>query len=77
MTILNKPEAVSDQLDQMRIMADKNYTAVITVERMDKRFAALNIKVVCWLTVSTGLICPRHLRQSRQYGHRRQGANQA
>ena len=30
-------------------MTDKNDTAFIAIECMDQRFAAFNIKMVCWL----------------------------
>ena len=49
MTIFDKPEPVRNQLNQMRIMADKNDTAIIRIQGMDQGFAAFDIKMVCWL----------------------------
>ena len=64
LTIFDKPEPVRNQLNQMRIMADKNDTAIIRIQGMNQGFAAFDIKMVCWLIQNQNM-----RRINRRNGH--------
>ena len=44
--VLDQPQPVGDQLDQVRVVADEDHRAAVLGQRLDQRLAALDVEVV-------------------------------